>query len=147
MFQRIRRLTLVATLLATTGGTLAHAGPSSGSTSPSSVNNQDLFYDYELWLAWDVGRYHVVAKFDDGHTETYRFTSQQAAQNFIAWLAFHIDDFVSARIEQHLELGPWTYYATYDTKAEADGMAAMAVSLGFYADVVPVSISKPLRRR
>jgi hypothetical protein len=139
---------LLATLLAMSGTTLpVLAGPSSGSQSPSSINNQDLFYDYELWLAWDVVRYHVVAKFDDGHTETYKFTSQQAAQGFIGWLAFHIDDFVSARIEQHLEMGPWTHYATYDTKAEADGMAAMAVSLGFYADVVPVSISEPLRRR
>jgi hypothetical protein len=139
MFQCIRRLILVATLLVTTGAALAHAGPSSGSTSPSSINNQDLFYDFELWLGWDVVRYHVVAKFDDGHTETYKFTSQQAAQNFIGWLAFHIDDFVSARIEQHLEMGPWTYYATYDTQAEANLVAAQAINLGFYATVAPVS--------
>jgi hypothetical protein len=52
MFQRIRRLVLGATLLVTTGGALVHAGPSSGSTSPSSINDQDLFYDYELWIAW-----------------------------------------------------------------------------------------------
>ena len=140
MYQHAQQLGIVIALFIVAGAAeRVHAGPSDNAPGPSSVNDQDLLYDFELWIAWDVLRYDVIAKFSDGHTEQYKFYSEQGAQDFIAWLAFHIHNFAGAHIVEHLEMGPWTHYATYDTKAEAQGVAALAISLDFYAAVVPVS--------
>lgn len=109
------------------------------STGESTTNVEDLYYDFEVWVAWDVVKYVVVAKFQDGHTEEFKFNTYQDADDWIAWLYFHIAEFTGATIEQHWEQSPWVYVETFDKRADAESLAAAAVNLGFYADVIRVS--------
>lgn len=114
----------------------ALAGPSGGSsTTDSAYNIKDLYYDYELWWVYEVPTYNVIAKFGDGHVETYEFLDHWKAEDFIEWLYFHIVDFESASIK----VGSKTvkeYLETYDTSAEAKHWG-LALPGGY--EIVPVS--------
>lgn len=138
MIGRTQRIALgVIFAVALLAPVAALAGPSGGnSTTDSNVNLKDLYYDFELWWVYEVPTYYVIAKFEDGHVETYEFPDHWKAEDFIEWLYFHIVDFESASIE----LGSKTvkeYLDTYDTRAEAKHWG-LALPGGY--EIVPVSV-------
>lgn len=112
------------------------APPSGGGTS---VNNTiDLYYDFEVEVAYDVTVYSVVATDTNGKTSEEKFDSYQDAYDWASWLFFH--DFKNVKIEPRVEMSEWMPIGVWDTRAEAEYWEDAALAFGFYARIVPVRV-------
>ena len=115
----------------------ADAGPSGGPGDSPETDILDMYYDYQLWIAWDVTRYYVTATDPYGNTTEEGFNSAEDAYDWAAWLFFH--DFVNVDIVERKEMSDWVLSKTLDTRAEAENWKAFAEAVGYYAKIVPVS--------
>jgi len=96
---------------------------------------QDLLYDWQVFAAsWETNWY-VVATYKNGQVSESKHSTQQAADQFAAWLLFHIAEISSVKVEDRVELGPFEFVATFDKRADAESLAETLESLGLVTDI------------
>lgn len=113
------------------------AGSSSGPTdSKEDVN--DVYSDWEVWIAEPMTVYVVKVQYLNGHTETEWFDTAEEAVEFAAYMDSKSGVY-NVVIVEHTGPGPWEFLNTFDTRADAQAAAAKAASFGFYTSIERIS--------
>ena len=134
----VRLLALISLLVAVLCVPIpALAGsPDTGAQDSPNKDLKDLYYDYQVWVAYDVVRFYVIAQSPQGKSIEEGFDSYDDAYDWASWLFFH--DYTNVHIEPREEMSDWIHIGTWDTKAEALSWYNNALQKGFYAKIIPI---------
>jgi hypothetical protein len=139
MFNDRTHLLILGVLAAFAFGLPSAADAASGSTSPQTAYNaEDLYYDFDVYIAEDVTMYRLIVHYEGGNSISLIFETLEEAEMYEVWLTS--DNVVDTEIVEEQVQGPWEYLITYDKRATAEAIADYAEYVGYYAKVERVSI-------
>jgi len=122
----------------------ASAGLPGSSTTTSSINYTDLYYDYQVWAGEPRFRWFIIWEFGDGSTyEQGTFLTEQEALNFVAksyFGGYEPEGAVGFELVEKEVEPVFEYITTYDKKADAVALADALENVGLYTDVRRVSL-------
>ncbi|MFQ5730692.1 MAG: hypothetical protein ACE5KM_01935 [Planctomycetaceae bacterium] len=126
--------TVLAVVLSVASTWQAVAAPAS-SQPPPAFNTEDLYYDFEVYMADDVTVYYVTYELKSGRGGHAGFDTLAEAEAFEAglWQSGQVKS-----VDQSVYQGPsypWEYVTTFDKRADAEQFAAGIEGMGFYAKV------------
>lgn len=115
----------------------AHAAIGSA-TPQTSYNSEDLYYNFEVYVAEDVTMYRLIIHYKSGNSISLIFETLEQAEMYEVWLTS--ENVAYTEIIEQVVQGPWEYLFTYDKRSTAEGVADDLEALGYYAKVERVSI-------
>ena len=111
----------------------AHAAPA-GSQPPASTSTEDVYYDFEVYVAFEVTTYYVKYETKNGVAGHFGFNTLSQAEVFVDML-WNLGQVKSVEIITSVGPGPWQFVTIYDKRGDAEQMADAIEDLGFYAKV------------
>ncbi|MEX0938214.1 MAG: hypothetical protein WDZ59_10185 [Pirellulales bacterium] len=109
-------------------------------SSSSAIFNPDVVYDYEVWASYYELNWYVVATYENGHVSEYKHSSHVDANDFAAWLWFHIVEIEDVDVVSRWELSEPEFVQRFDKRADAVDLAELFEDFGLAAEIRRVSI-------
>jgi hypothetical protein len=100
----------------------------------------DVLFDWEVLAAPYVDRWYVIVEWNNGSVSEYRHTTEESAENWMAWLYFHIVEVEHIEIEYRREPGEYVSFGRFDRHADAADLADLLESVGLAVQIKTISV-------